>query len=139
MPLPNVLSSLGYSLWSGERLMKAFLNGFSSYTDGIVAAAGGGQTNAVKLSTASNRVITVATANDSVALPPSSPGQQISVTNSGANSLQVFSSLTSSIPAGTLDTINGTAGATGVAVANGKTAVFTCFTAGAWIGPVALA
>jgi hypothetical protein len=83
----------------------------------------------------------VATGGDSVQLPPSGTagGGSVVVFNGGAASTQVFANAVSSLPSGVLDTINGTAGATGVAVANGKTAIFMCSAAGAWFGPVALA
>lgn len=130
---------LGMALQDGGALNAAFAAGFAGAADGIVAFAGGGQTGAIPLTAAMSNIKTVATTADSVKLPPSLPGAWISITNSGSNSLQVFSALTSSIPSNVLDTINGTAGATGVAVAAGKTAEFRCFSAGAWVGPVALA
>lgn len=99
--------------------------------DSITAHAGGGQSSATLLRGNYNHVTIVATAADSVKLPPSAPGMQVQVTNGSANSMQVFGT--------SPDTINGAATGTGVAVAAGKTALFTCYTAGAWIGPVALA
>jgi hypothetical protein len=102
-----------------------------SATDSITAHAGGGQTSATQLTAQFNHVTVVASAADSVKLPPSVVGMQIEMTNSSANSMQAFGT--------SPDTINGAATGTGVAVAAGKTAIFTCYTAGAWIGPVALA
>lgn len=92
---------------------------------GITAHAGGGQASAVALTGAVNRVDTVATAADSVALPaPTTVGQQIVVINNAAvNSMQVFGSGT--------DTINGVATATGVAQAAGKHAIYTATSIGA--------
>jgi hypothetical protein len=74
---------------------------------GITAFAGGGQTNAVLLTAQYNRIDTVATAADSVKLPPPTYiGQEVEVmNNAAANSMQVFGSGT--------DTINGVATATG--------------------------
>lgn len=98
---------------------------YASSADAITAYAGGGQTNAVGLTAMINRVSTVATAADSVKLPPSEVGLSITVINGAAsNSMQVFG-------AGT-DTINDVATATGVAQAAGKTAVYTCPVAGKW-------
>ena len=100
-----------------------------SVVTGITAHAGGGQGSAVVLTGEFNRVDTVTTAADSVALPaPSYVGQQITVVNNAAaNSMQVFGSGT--------DTINGVATATGVAQAAGKMAIYraaTIGTAAAW-------
>lgn len=91
---------------------------------GLTAHAGGGQASALKLTAAVNRVDTVATAADSVALPaPSFVGQQVIVINNAAsNSMQVFGSGT--------DTINGVATGTGVAQAAGKTAIYQAVTTG---------
>lgn len=102
--------------------LTALLN--ESSTDNIVAHAGGGQAQATALTKEINRVITVATAGDSVALPASAPGLTIMVVNHGANPLQVF---------GTgADTINDVAAATGVTQMQGSLVIYSCITAGAW-------
>jgi hypothetical protein len=96
----------------------------TSTDTGITALAGGGQTGATLLTAQFNKVSTVASGNDSVALPaigvtPSklgAIGSQVIVRNAGSNSLQVFGSGT--------DTINDVATGTGVAVGSGKTAIF---------------
>jgi hypothetical protein len=95
-----------------------------SATNGITAHAGGGRTSAVALTTVINRLGTVATAADSVVLPVAAPGLVLIVSNSTGTSAQVFA-LGS-------DTIDGTAGATGVALAGGKTALFSSAVAGVW-------
>jgi hypothetical protein len=97
---------------------------YRSTTDALTAHAGGGRSSATALPSAINRVTTVATGADSVVLPTSVAGMQITVINGGANAMQVFA-------AGS-DTINGTAGSTGVSQASGKTAIYSCPVAGAW-------
>ncbi|WP_024873150.1 hypothetical protein [Tolumonas lignilytica] len=97
----------------------------TSYTNGITARAGGGQSSAIQLTTNINRVTTVATAGDSVKLPASAPGLQIIVVNSGANSMQVFG-------AGT-DTINGVATATGISQMPNSVYNYVCTVAGTWV------
>ena len=92
--------------------------------DNLTAHAGGGQANATALAGLMNRVTTVATAADSVALPASASGLGITVTNASATSMQVFGQ--------SPDTINGVATGTGVSLAAGKTATYYCYTAGAW-------
>lgn len=97
--------------------------------DGLTAHAGGGQANALALTAAINRVATVATAADSVALPPAVGGQIVIVSNSAAsNAMQVFAAN------GTSDTINATAGSTGISVAAGKGIIFFSAVAGRWHG-----
>jgi len=56
----------------------------------ITAHAGGGQANAWPLNLGINVVAVVATAGDSVKLPDDVVGQTVIVTNTGANSLNIF-------------------------------------------------
>jgi hypothetical protein len=92
--------------------------------DNVVAHAGGGQGAATQLNTQTSRIITVATAADSVMLPPSTPGLELLVINHGANSMQVFGT--------SPDTIDDQATATGVAQMANSLVIYTCATAGAW-------
>lgn len=96
----------------------------TSYTNSITAHAGGGQSSATLLTTNINRVTTVATAGDSVKLPPSAPGLSIVVLNAGANSMQVYGSGS--------DTINGVATATGISQMAGSVYTYVCTLAGIW-------
>jgi hypothetical protein len=107
----------------------------TSTDTGITALAGGGQTGATLLTAQFNKVATVASGNDSVALPaigvtPSklgAIGSQVIVRNASAsNSLQVFGSGT--------DTINDVATGTGVAVGSGKTAIFIAHSYASGVG-----
>lgn len=102
--------------------LTALLN--ESNTDTVTAHAGGGQAQATPLTKEINRVTVVATAGDSVLLPPSANGLTIMVINHGANPMQVFGSGT--------DTINDAAAATGVSQMQGSLVIYTCVTAGAW-------
>lgn len=111
------------------------LIGFSSQS-GIIATAGGGQTNAFQLSFYVNEISTVATAADSVMLPPATNGSLVWVINHGANSVQVFGQPVG--PTGVSDTIAANnsstqaAGGTGVAQAATKAALYVCFQPGLW-------
>ena len=89
-------------------------------TNQLTAEAGGTQALATQLSYGINEVATVAGAADGVQLPICVPGAVVYVSNAGAASMQVFGKN------GRTDTINGTAGATGVAQANGITALYIC-------------
>lgn len=107
-----------------------------SITDSITAFAGGGQTSAVLLTSAVNRVTVVGTANDSVKLPPcrtgaptgvgggypsKSLGLMMYVINAdAADSMNVFPS--------TGDAINALSANAAYAVAANKTVGFICAT-----------
>lgn len=95
-----------------------------SSTDGIVAGTTQSQAGATVLAAELNKISTVATAGNSVRLPPSFSGASIFVENAGANPLQMYGSAN--------DTINGVAGATGVSQMPNSVAIYTCYTAGAW-------
>ncbi len=84
---PNGLS---IQLGTGEFLIE-------SVADNLVAKASGNQGNATPLTAEVNRVITVGTAADSVALPASVVGLTIFVINHGANSMQVFGAGTDTV------------------------------------------
>lgn len=92
--------------------------------DNIVARAGGGQANAFPVIAQMARVITVATAGDSVLLPPSVAGLEIYLINHGANAMQVYG-------AGT-DKIDDVATATGVSQMQNSAVIYACTTAGNW-------
>src|SRR5262249_27103754 len=89
-------------------------------TTGLTATAGGGQATAKLLAFGINQVATVASGSDSVQLPPCNVGSVVFVTNDGANSMTVFGFL------GRSDTINGTAGSTGLAQAAAAHALYVC-------------
>lgn len=95
-----------------------------STNDNLTAHAGGGQGSALLLTGQTNRITTVATAGDSVALPPSVAGLELLVINHGANAMQVYGSGT--------DTIDDQATATGVSQMPNSLVIYTCATAGAW-------
>src|SRR6185437_2635043 len=98
---------------------------YKTVEDAITAHSGGTQAAAYQLTKQINHVVTVAAANDSVALHAAVAGLEIQITNGHAsNSIQVFG-------AGT-DTINDVATATGVAQAAGKSAIYSCPVAGKW-------
>jgi len=104
-----------------------------SVTDAITAFAGGGQTSAVQLVSAFNRVTVVGTAADSVKLPLCStgvgtsfgPGTMVWVSNADASdSLNVF-------PA-TGDAINLLSANTAFPIPAVRSATFVCVAAGTW-------
>lgn len=103
--------------------------GFNS-SQGLTAHAGGGQANALQLNAWVNEVAVVATANDSVMLPPGFAGARITVINDGGASMQVFGYLPAQ---GAGDTIaphgsaTQAATGTGVAQAAGTIADYICF------------
>ncbi len=93
--------------------------------DALVAHAGGGQANALALTAIVNRVITVATAADSVVLPAAKQGMEITVINAAAaNAMNVYPASGELINALTADTA--------LSVAANKTISFFCAVAGKW-------
>lgn len=104
-----------------ERTVPGTLN------NAVTAYAGGGQTNAMALNidSAFHNVTTVATAADSIKLPPAAVGEFHFVKNSAAASMQVFGSGT--------DTIDSVATATGVPQAAGDGVLYFCVTNGNYL------
>jgi len=94
-------------------------------SNAITALAGGGQT-APALTNAVNRVTTVATAADSVRLPPAVVGTYpiVVVNAAAANSMNIFPS--------TGDAINALSANTAIACAANKTMIFFCAAPGIW-------
>lgn len=93
-------------------------------SNAVTAFATGGQTSATALTGMINRISTCATAGDSVKLPASAAGLEITVINDGAAGAQIFG-------AGT-DTINSVATATGVPQMPGTIVTYRCTAAGNW-------
>jgi hypothetical protein len=75
----------------GTKLVKGMQLTQPSLDSGVTAHAGGGQANAVQLTETNNIVSTVATTADSVLIPNVlTSNVEVWVTNSGANSLNLF-------------------------------------------------
>ena len=89
---------------------------------GIVAHAGGGQANAVQLTAMNYFIATVATAGDSVKLPPAKVGMEITNQSATATGPNVF-------PASG-ETINALAANTAITVAPQSVLIFFCGIAG---------
>ena len=98
-----------------------------SNQDGYIAKASGTQANATIMQMMVNRVTTVASAGDAVALPIARAGHEICLINAGANPMQVYA-----FP-GTSDTINGVAGSAGVSQQAQSAVFYVCPADGTWI------
>lgn len=92
----------------------------------LTAKAGGGKAGATSVTGVNCRVSVCATGADSILLPTGYEGLTITVINDGAASCQVFGSGS--------DTIQGAATGTGVALANGATAMYKCVAVVAGVG-----
>ena len=114
-PVPSFPKTKG--LQSGIALQKISDMIGSGATD-LVAKAGGTKAAATPVTATNVRVATVANAADSILLPLGYVGLEICIANAGNNSMQVFGN--------TNDTINDVVTATGVAQANGVTAIYRC-------------
>lgn len=113
-----------YGLFTGNIPMQSGDFFLEASQDNITAHAGGGQAAAFPITTQTARITTVATAGDSVALPPSTPGLEVLVINHGANAMQVYGLGT--------DQIDDQAAATGVSQMANSLVIYTCATAGNW-------
>lgn len=128
MGLPNI-NTLGQRFLSSRQLLpgdwaNAVTDAWLSYQE-VVATPSGTQTTSIVVNAANVNITTVATASDGVALPPAKIGMEISIVNSdAADAAQIFANGT--------DTINATAGATGVALAAGAAIILRCIKNGNW-------
>lgn len=113
------------------------LSGGTNYTYqySITAHAGGGQTSALILPAQINmlEVDTVASANDSVALPFAVAGTYLMVRNAAAsNSMNVYANPNTNLLTATTDTINGNTNSTAYAVGGQTVAIFFAAKNGVW-------
>ena len=129
MAIPDRLSN-GYALQDGATLEVLLATPQWQTNYGITALAGGGRSSSTPvLVLGSNVVTTVATAADSVVLPSAVAGSVVYLLNAdSADAVQVFANAS--------DTINGTAGATGVSFAAAKRVLFIAVDNGVWIANV---
>lgn len=114
----------GFRLTDGGKLNAALANPQLSTKAGIVAGAGGSKASAVLMNAAINHIVTSASAGDSVILPAAALGAEVLIANDGANSIRVYATGS--------DTLNGTAGATGVLQPAGDYALYFVTSAGKW-------
>lgn len=123
--MPSAKAPGGFRLIDPDQTINllADLSGFTS-KGGLTAFAGGGRTNATHLRNGMNRITVCATNADSVILPPAKYGSVVIVKNNGAADATVYAQGS--------DTINGTAGATGVTQADPLSALYFCVTDGVW-------
>jgi len=114
------------------------LYGQAMAQDNVTAHAGGGQASGVPVVGPLIRVTTVATAADSITLPPAIRGMEVVVVNDAAtNSMNVFPASAAQGGAAGGDTINALAANAAFAVAalassGAGPTVFFCFTNGFW-------
>lgn len=120
----------GYRLEDGTALNNALAQPQWQTNYGITALAGGALSSATPvLSLGANVVTVVATAGDSVVLPSAVAGSVVYMLNAdSADAVKVYGNGS--------DTINGTAGATGVSYAAAKRVLFIAVTNGVWIANV---
>lgn len=118
--------------WYTEGLASGFVRGAALQTfsavDGLVANSGGLQSGATPLTAMMNRVATVAASGNSSLLPVSVSGMDITVTNAGANSMNVYPNAGGT---GT-ETINSLSANAAFALGVGKSCQFVCYTPGQW-------
>lgn len=118
---PSPFSS-GFRLIDGDALNNALAVIALTVESGIVAT-GTTVADAYALKAAINQLATVA-ANTGVKLPNAQVGSAVTIYNDGANPVTVYDA--------NGNTIDGTAGATGVPLANAKRCIFTRITLTTW-------
>lgn len=110
--------------WYSEGIGTGYAGSFQTFScKDALTATGTNQGTALPVTTMMNRFTTTAASTGCI-LPAAVAGMNITIINAGANPLQVYGNGS--------DTINGTAGAIGVALATGKTAEYFTTVAGAW-------
>lgn len=129
MPLPN----LPFARFTSSRQLipgsreNDIADLFTSFQGAITALAGGARSALTPVLNATFcEITTVVTGADSVVLPIAKVGLNITVTNSGANSAQVFANGTDVMFPGNV------AGSVGLALAAAATADYVCTKAGRW-------
>jgi hypothetical protein len=112
--------------WYSEGLATGFAtSGLQTLSnqDSLVAKVGGGQGGGPAINRMLNRIITVASAGDSITLPASAAGMEVTVTNAAAvNAMNVFPAVG--------DQINAAGVNAAVSVVVTHTVTFICYTAG---------
>jgi hypothetical protein len=121
MTLPTPFQP-GPRLIDGLDLNRALGYLSAAYASGIVAKAAGTVANSTLITETFSQIDSVVSAADGILLPAAIPGKFFLIQNHGGNSMTVFAAGGS--------TINGTAGATGVAHADGKAALYFSAKAG---------
>jgi hypothetical protein len=125
------------NLWETNDVGDGYAGNFSTVSvspaAGVTAHAGGGQASATALLYTINRVSTVATAADSVLLPPAKHGMQLTIINDAAsNSMNLFPSSQAQGGASGGDQINALGQNAAFAIAAGKTAIAASSVDGKW-------
>lgn len=140
MPGFSSIISMLKSFKKGDRLidggdLQQLVKFTASGGSGITALAGGGQPGATMLSQYISRVDTVASAGDSVQLPPAMTGMEVQVINNTATSLNIFPNANNPY-SGASDTTatlaSSTYNANAQALAGNGVAIFVCAVSGQW-------
>ena len=140
----TLASFLSFFGRTGAQLIDAQdLTKLANYTiganTGVTAQAGGAQAGSPVMQYSFNDVTVIASANDSVQLPPALPGAYVVVNAQGANTLRIYAGIAPNVQNGnvvdqiiahgsTALTANGTA----ITIASGHTSDFVCTTIGQW-------
>jgi hypothetical protein len=119
-----------FGAWYSESLAQGFPGGlgggFSTFATSVITASGTHTQGGATPITTMNVGVNVGGAADSVLLPTAVVGLEVTIVNlSGTNAMQVYASGS--------DTINGTAGSTGVSQALNAVTIYFCFQAGKWV------
>jgi hypothetical protein len=114
----------GFRMLDGSDLNAAFAFPNVAAGDGYVAGTTQTQAGATPITGRFNKIATVGTTADGVLLPKATPGASVVIYNGGANSATVYGNGS--------DTINDTAGSTGIAQGASTAVEYFCPAAGKW-------
>jgi hypothetical protein len=121
-------------LWYTADLASGFVpgsgGGFATFAvqSGVACTAGGNQGNSTLITAMNAQLTGPASGASGFLLPPAKPGMEVTIVNNTGNATAPTAFGSGS------DTINGTAGATGVATGgNGTVTIYYVFVAGAWV------
>lgn len=121
---PQPFNITGFATRDGQVLDNQFGYPTTASENSITATPTGTQANSYPITAPISRITSVGSAADGVLLRPAVAGKTMVIINSGGASATVFASGT--------DTINGTAGSTGVAQANNAVTIYYCPVQGSW-------
>jgi hypothetical protein len=117
-------------VWYSENLAQGFPSGlgggFSTFATSVITASTTHTQGGATPITTMNVAVNTANAADAVLLPTAVAGLEVTIVNlSAANAMQVYATGS--------NTINGTAGATGVSQLASAVTIYFCFQAGSWV------
>jgi hypothetical protein len=143
MTIPSLIDTIqavpGKALQEGQDILSLAKYSISAQ-GGMTALAGGAYAGATPINSYINEFTTVATTGDSCVLPPAIPGSEVTVINSGAQTLKIYAQTSNpnnpnaagNPQADLVVALAGGAGAASVNLSAAAVTVFSCASLGRW-------